>query len=172
VDNELFMKLRLAGIVKESVVDGSGLRYVIFTQGCPHRCVGCHNPHTQDLAGGYDMSIADLLNSILDTKLISGITFSGGEPFIQATACAELAKLVKEHRKELNIVAYSGYYYTELLAMAKKDKAISEFLHSIDILIDGPYDIEQKAYDLPYRGSKNQNIIDSTHNPQRPKIAF
>jgi anaerobic ribonucleoside-triphosphate reductase activating protein len=155
-------KLRIAGIVKESVVDGPGLRYVIFTQGCPHHCLGCHNPHTHDPVGGYDTSVAELLNSILATKLISGITFSGGEPFIQAVACAELAKLVKQNRHDLNVVAYSGYYYADLLVMTQKDRAIGEFLQLIDILIDGPYDIAQKSYDLPFRGSSNQNILDLT----------
>lgn len=152
-------KLRLAGIVQESIVDGPGLRYVIFTQGCPHHCVGCHNPHTHDPARGYNLSINELLNSILETKLISGITFSGGEPFMQPAACAELAKLVKKNRKEFNIIAYSGYYYADLLLMAKKDHAIYQFLQSVDILIDGPYDATLRSYDLPFRGSSNQNII-------------
>ena len=155
--------LRIAGKVTESIVDGPGLRYVIFTQGCTKRCAGCHNPHTQELAGGYEVSIAELLKSILEVKLISGVTFSGGEPFLQAAACAELAKLIKEQRTELNIVAYSGYYYDELLVMAEQDSAIREFLQQVDILIDGPYDETQKSYGLPFRGSKNQSIIDLTN---------
>jgi anaerobic ribonucleoside-triphosphate reductase activating protein len=153
-------QLRIAGIVKESVVDGSGLRYVIFTQGCPRRCVGCHNPDTQDFAGGYAAPIAKLLDSINATKLINGITFSGGEPFAQAAACAELSKLIKQNRSDLNIIAYSGYYYTELLAMAKKDQAIAWFLQLIDVLIDGPYDATKKDPSLPFRGSSNQSIIE------------
>jgi anaerobic ribonucleoside-triphosphate reductase activating protein len=152
-------QLRIAGVVKESVVDGPGLRYVIFTQGCPHRCVGCHNPDTHDLAGGYETSINELLHSINEIKLIDGIAFSGGEPFIQAAACAELAKLVKQNRPELNIVTYSGYYYNELLDMAATDPAVKELLQLTDILIDGPYDIKQNNPNLPFRGSSNQNII-------------
>ncbi|CAL7959449.1 Anaerobic ribonucleoside-triphosphate reductase-activating protein [Gammaproteobacteria bacterium] len=153
-------QLRIAGITKESVVDGPGLRYVIFTQGCPHHCVGCHNPDTQNFAGGYDISIAKLLDSINAAKLIDGVTFSGGEPFAQAAACAELAKLIKKNRSDLNIITYSGYYYTELLAMAIKDPAIKGFLQSIDILIDGPYDATKNDPNLPFRGSSNQNIIE------------
>lgn len=152
-------RLRIAGVVKESVVDGPGLRYVIFTQGCTKRCAGCHNPHTQDLAGGYEIAIEELLKSIFEVKLISGVTFSGGEPFLQPQACAELAKLIKEHCKDFDIVAYTGYYYDELLAMAKKDSAIKGFLREIDILIDGPYEEAQKSYNLPFRGSKNQRMI-------------
>lgn len=152
-------QLRIAGIVKESVVDGPGLRYVIFTQGCPHKCVGCHNQHSQDFDGGYEISITELLNSITATKLIDGVTFSGGEPFAQPAACAELAKLIKQSDRKLNIIAYSGYYYPQLIAMAKKEPAIAEFLQSIDTLIDGPYDETKKDLDLPFRGSSNQNII-------------
>lgn len=152
--------IRIAGIVKESIVDGPGLRYTIFTQGCPHHCVGCHNAHTQDFAGGYNISIIELFNSINDTKLIAGVTFSGGEPFAQASACAELAKLIKQNKTELNIVAYSGYYYAQLLEMATKDPAINDFLRSIDILIDGPFDVSKLDLSLPFRGSNNQSIID------------
>lgn len=153
-------KLRLAGITKESVVDGPGLRYVIFTQGCPHHCPGCHNPHTHDYAGGYEASITSLLNSILDIKLISGITFSGGEPFMQAGSCAKLALLVKQHRTDLNILAYSGYYYRELLLLAETNRELGEFLQLVDILIDGPYDRDKRSYNLAFRGSSNQSIID------------
>jgi anaerobic ribonucleoside-triphosphate reductase activating protein len=152
--------LRIAGIDKDSIVDGPGLRYVIFTQGCKRRCAGCHNPHTQDLAGGYEVDILELLKPILEAKMISGVTFSGGEPFLQAKACSELARLIKEKRPELNIVSYSGNYYDELLEMAKIDPAIKDFLGQIDVLIDGPFDETQKSYNLPFRGSKNQSIIE------------
>jgi anaerobic ribonucleoside-triphosphate reductase activating protein len=149
--------LRIAGVVKESVVDGPGVRYVIFTQGCPHRCIGCHNPQTHDFLGGYEVSIAELWQSIVATKLIRGITFSGGEPFAQAAGCAELANLAKS--RGLDVLTYSGYYYNELLLMAKDDSAIDGLLRVTDILIDGPYDITKNDPNLPFRGSKNQNII-------------
>lgn len=151
--------LRIAGVVKESVVDGPGLRYVIFTQGCPHCCVGCHNQQTQSFAGGYEASVTELLQSINDTQLIDGITFSGGEPFSQAAACAELAKQIKHTRSDLNIITYSGYYYAELLALAIKNPAIGMLLQFTDILIDGPYEATKKDPALPFRGSSNQNII-------------
>lgn len=149
--------LRVAGVVKESVVDGPGLRYVIFTQGCPHRCVGCHNPQTHNPDGGYDVTVEELLSAIIEIKLISGITLSGGEPFTQARSCAKLAQLVKQHG--LNVVTYSGYYYSDLVAMAKNDIAVADLLQHTDILIDGPYDETKKDLNLPFRGSSNQNII-------------
>jgi anaerobic ribonucleoside-triphosphate reductase activating protein len=149
--------LRIAGEIKESVVDGPGLRYVIFTQGCPHHCPGCHNSQTHNFAGGYEVSIDEILSMLAKVKLIAGITLSGGEPFAQAAACAELAKAVK--KQGLNVVTYSGYYYTELRQMAEKDSAIAELLEATDILIDGPYDATQKNLNLPFRGSSNQSII-------------
>jgi len=152
-------KLRVAGIVKESVVDGPGLRYVIFTQGCPHNCIGCHNTNTHDPQGGYDISLAELLASIKETKLIQGVTFTGGEPFTQAATCAELARLIKHDCPELDILTYTGYYYEDLLALAKKNPGITELLQATDILIDGPFEINKKTFTLPFRGSSNQNII-------------
>lgn len=158
------INLRIAGIVKESVVDGPGLRYVIFTQGCELRCPGCHNPTTHDPWGGYTMELDKLWQSIGETKLIEGITFSGGEPFMQAAACAVLAKLIKKNLPPLNIVTYSGYYHHQLLAMAKVDSDIRDFLQLTDILIDGPYDVQQKNSSLAFRGSTNQQIINLTKN--------
>ena len=153
-------KLRIAGIEKESVVDGPGLCYVIFTQGCPHRCVGCHNSDTQDFVGGYEITADKLLHSINETKLIDGVTFSGGEPFAQAAACAQLAKLIKQQCPELKIIAYSGYYHNDLLSMVEKNKSVADFLAQVDILIDGPYDVNKKNPNLPFRGSDNQSIIE------------
>lgn len=151
--------MRIAGVIKESVVDGSGLRYVIFTQGCPHKCIGCHNPQTHDFLGGYDVSVEALFDSIINTELISGITLSGGEPFMQAHSCAHLVKLLREYNNQFNVWAYSGYYYKTLLAMSNTNHSIKELLSLIDTLVDGPYLIEERDLNLPFRGSRNQSII-------------
>jgi len=152
-------QLRIAGLVKESVVDGPGVRFTIFTQGCAMRCAGCHNPDTHDFAGGYLVGINELFNAIDKGKLITGVTFSGGEPFMQAAACAGLAKLIKQQRPDLNILSYSGYYYVDLLKMAATNPGINEFLQYIDILIEGPYEVSKRDLDLAFRGSRNQNIV-------------
>lgn len=152
-------QLRIAGLVKESVVDGPGVRFTIFTQGCSMRCAGCHNPDTHDFAGGYLVGINELFNAIDKGKLITGVTFSGGEPFMQAAACAGLAKLIKQQRPDLNILSYSGYYYVDLLKMAATNSGINEFLQYIDILIEGPYEVSKRDLDLAFRGSRNQNIV-------------
>lgn len=152
-------QLRIAGLVKESVVDGPGIRFTIFTQGCAMRCVGCHNPDTHDFAGGYLVAVNELFNAIDQGKLITGVTFSGGEPFMQAAACAQLAKLIKQKRPDLNILSYSGYYYADLLKMTSVNPAIGEFLKYLDILIEGPYEVAKRDLDLAFRGSSNQNIV-------------
>ena len=78
------MNVRLFGTANDSIVDGPGLRCAIFTQGCPHRCEGCHNPASHDPNGGYEADTADLIASIKRNPLLDGETFSGGEPFLQA----------------------------------------------------------------------------------------
>ena len=73
--------LRLAGIVRESIVDGPGIRFTVFCQGCPHGCPGCHNPETHDFKGGSDCSVDRLMEEIDKDPILAGVTFSGGEPF-------------------------------------------------------------------------------------------
>ena len=142
------MDVQLAGLIEESVVDGPGMRFVIFTQGCEHHCAGCHNPQTHDPNGGETVSVDWLKEQIDAQKLIRGITFSGGEPFMQSEAMAELAR-------------YTGYTFEELLAMGKTDKGTADFLASLDMLVDGPFVLAQRDITLKFRGSKNQRLLDA-----------
>ncbi len=151
------MELRIAGIVKESVVDGPGLRFVIFTQGCYHHCRGCHNVDTHDPAGGRVIHTDEIMAMVNSAKLIRGVTFSGGEPFLQAEALAYLADKIKA--KGLNIVTYSGYVFEQLLTMAVGRPAVKELLHKTDILVDGPFQLEKRDLRLAFRGSTNQRLI-------------
>ena len=150
--------LRLAGIVRESVVDGPGIRFVIFTQGCPHHCPGCHNPETHDPAGGYTADSETIFNDIVQTGLIRGVTLSGGEPFRQAAALAPLAARIRE--RGLDIVAYSGFRYEELLELAKVQPAVGQLLRLVNLLVDGPYRQDERDLRLAFRGSRNQRLID------------
>ena len=152
------MNLKLAGIEKESVVDGPGIRFVIFAQGCIHGCKNCHNPETWDPERGYTITIDELYQQISEVKLIKGVTFSGGDPFLQAEAFAALGKKIKE--AGLDLVTYSGYTFEELKKTANTDKNIKALLEITDILIDGLYIDEQKNLNLPFRGSANQHMID------------
>lgn len=150
--------IRLAGIVRESIVDGPGIRFTVFCQGCPHACEGCHNPETHDFAGGKDVSIDRLLEEIEKDKLLAGVTFSGGEPFCQPEAFLELGKKVKD--LGLSITIFSGYTLEQLREMGMQRAAVSELLEITDILIDGPYVKALRDLTLQFRGSSNQRIID------------
>ena len=127
------MNIRLFGTVDDSIVDGPGLRYTIFTQGCFHNCSGCHNPKSHDINGGYLKDIQDILSEITANPLLDGITLSGGEPMLQVKPLIEICKEVKA--MGLNIVVYSGFTYEEILKDAKK----KELLQLCDMLIDGKF---------------------------------
>lgn len=150
--------LRIAGTVPESIVDGPGIRYTLFVQGCPHRCPGCHNPQTHDFFGGEVADIGQILAQIEENPLLSGVTFSGGEPFCQAEALSELGVRVKALGKHL--IVYSGYTIEQLLEMEKSQPYVGKLLRIADILIDGPYIQQLRDLTLPFRGSSNQRIID------------
>ncbi|SMC67649.1 4Fe-4S single cluster domain-containing protein [Sporomusa malonica] len=156
------MEIRLAGITEESIVDGPGLRLVVFTQGCPHQCKGCHNPDTHDINGGYTADIEGLFRYIegisARNKLLRGVTFSGGEPFLQAGPLAYLGKQLKI--LGLDIVSYSGFTFEQLVAMAVKRKDIGQLLKQTDILIDGLYSHAERDLGLAFRGSRNQRLVD------------
>ena len=162
--------IRLSGVVKESIVDGPGIRYVIFTQGCPHKCEGCHNPQTHDFDGGYDGDTEQLLSEIKENPLISGVTFSGGEPFCQPEPLTQIAREV--HKMKKNIVCYSGYTFEELIKLSNTKPEILDLLKEVDILIDGKFILEQKSLMLKFRGSKNQRIIDVKKSLEDETIAI
>ncbi|MDR1409789.1 MAG: anaerobic ribonucleoside-triphosphate reductase activating protein [Oscillospiraceae bacterium] len=150
--------LRLAGVIRDSIVDGPGWRFVIFAQGCPHRCPGCHNPETHDAAGGYDAAPEMLLAEIRKNPLLHGITLSGGEPFAQAQAFADLARTVRA--LGLDVFVYSGYTFEELLAGADAQNGWLALLRESDTLVDGQYLAAERSLNLLFRGSKNQRLID------------
>lgn len=150
--------LRIAGTVRNSIVDGPGIRYVIFTQGCPHHCPGCHNPQTHDFGGGYEADPEEILAEIRSDPLISGVTLSGGEPFMQAEALLPIAEAVKAQGKHLMI--YTGFLYEELLKRQEADPAVCRLLTLADVLVDGPFLQERRDLTLPYCGSDNQRVID------------
>jgi anaerobic ribonucleoside-triphosphate reductase activating protein len=151
-------QIRIAGIINESIVDGPGIRMVVFAQGCKHNCMGCHNPHTHSFEGGEFVKIDRIIEDIKKNPLLDGVTFSGGEPFEQAEGFAELAKRINE--MGLNVMTYTGYTFEKLLEYSKVQKGYMELLNNIKILVDGPFIMEQKNLLLKFRGSANQRIID------------
>lgn len=160
-------QIRIAGIIEESIVDGPGIRYVVFTQGCPHHCKGCHNPQSHDFNGGRFMSIEDIIKDVQKNPLITGVTFSGGEPVCQAEQMVKLAKKLKNIGKHL--MMYTGYTYEELMQM---DAHVKELFELCDIVVDGEFKLEQKSLLLKFRGSKNQRIIDVKKTVQEKEVVM
>ena len=157
------LPIRLFGVVKESIVDGPQLRYVIFVQGCPHKCAGCHNPESHSYGGGKLTTTAKLWGDIQKNPLLRGITFSGGEPFLWAHELAVIAKKARE--KGLDIMTYSGFTYEHLLKKAETEPSVHELLSQTNYLVDGRYVEAERDLSLRFRGSTNQRILDITCYP-------
>ena len=154
--------MRISGILNESIVDGPGIRTVIFAQGCSHNCFGCQNPDTHDMNGGKEIpleKIYEKIKSIVEkNKTLSGVTFSGGDPFFQSRDFAELGKRLK--RLNLSVIAYTGFTFEQLLEKSETDEDVKIFLEIIDVLVDGRYLDHEKDLTFCYRGSRNQRLID------------
>lgn len=149
--------LRISGCVADSIVDGPGMRFTIFVQGCPHHCPGCHNPQTHDFAGGHMADPQAIVEAVAADPLAKGVTFSGGEPFCQARALRLIGEQIAAAGKD--IVIYSGYTLEQLLQMGKSDPEITGLLSLADLLVDGPYVEAERDLTLSFRGSKNQRLI-------------
>ena len=150
------MRIQMAGTVNDSIVDGPGLRYAVFVQGCSHHCPGCQNPETHDPNGGHEDDTDFLIAKMKKNPLLSGLTLSGGEPMEQPVPCLELAKAA--HASGLNVWCYTGYTWEELTRQNDPDRMA--LLRQVDVLVDGMFVMAEKSLELDYRGSKNQRLID------------
>lgn len=149
------MKVNLSSFISDSIVDGEGIRTVIFTQGCPHNCPGCHNQKSIPFEGGTEIEVSEVIDKVLDAGL-KKVTFSGGEPFVQAEALYHIAKALKE--EGYNLWSYTGFKYEAL--QRHHDPYVMKFLSLLDIVIDGRFMIRKKSMSALFRGSSNQRIID------------
>lgn len=147
--------MRIYGLVQDSIVDGPGFRFSCFVQGCPHNCPGCHNPDSHDPDGGREMTVEEVAAELLKNPLTDGLTLSGGEPFAQPEACLELAKIAHAHG--LNVWSYSGWTFEYLRDQGTA--AQQALLRELDALVDGPFVLEQRTLALPWRGSRNQRVV-------------
>lgn len=167
------MQIRIAGTVNDSVVDGPGLRYTVFFQGCSHGCSGCQNPQTWNPLGGYFVKTEDMVKEIVDNTLLSGVTLSGGDPMDRPYEARVLVEEIKKVRPELDIWCYTGCIYEQIIEAwreASRRREIDKngigidiqryrLLQTIDVLVDGPYVENQRDLTLQFRGSLNQRII-------------
>ncbi|HHW98841.1 MAG TPA: anaerobic ribonucleoside-triphosphate reductase activating protein [Firmicutes bacterium] len=147
------MQVRLAGIKQESVTDGIGLRAVVYFQGCPHHCLGCHNPESHDPKGGYLAETDEILDLLCNNPLIDGITLSGGEPLLQPEAALALARSAQKRGK--SVWLYSGFTLQAIM----KDPAKRAVLAYTDMLVDGAFILAERDLSLPFRGSRNQRLL-------------
>jgi anaerobic ribonucleoside-triphosphate reductase activating protein len=163
------MNIRLAADLQtDSIVDGPGLRAVIWTQGCSHNCKGCQNPQTHDFNGGGLVPIGLVCEELSKLKYHTGITISGGDPMFQPEACNIIAKYAKS--LGLNVWVYTGFTFEELVEMSKKNPIYDEFINNIDILVDGRFILEERDTSLLFRGSRNQRLIDIKKTLSEAKI--
>lgn len=155
MSNTAYNKIRVAGIVNDSITDGPGLRLTIFVQGCERKCPGCHNPNTWHLEGGTLYTVEELMEKVKRNPMLSGVTFSGGEPMLQARTLIPLADMIKA--TGLNLAIYTGYTFEELISEGNQD--ITKLLVLADVLIDGAFILERRSLSLSFRGSTNQRIL-------------
>ena len=161
------MKIRLAADWQpDSIVDGEGIRSVLWTQGCPHNCKGCHNPGTHDFDGGALIDVDYMIEGLKNIKGQDGITLSGGDPVCQSEACYEIAKAA--HDMGLNVWCFTGFTYEAMLRNPKHKK----LLEQVDVLVDGKFVLEEKSYDLYFKGSRNQRIIDVKRSLEEERVVL
>lgn len=159
--------LNTSGIIENSIVDGQGIRYVVFVQGCPHHCEGCHNPDTWEFRDNKFVEIDTIVDTLKDDFLCQGITFSGGEPFMQAIELIKLAD--KIHALNKDVWCYTGYTIEQLLSFTDDKR---ELLNHIDVLVDGRFELAERNTFLHFRGSNNQRVIDVKKTLQTGEITL
>ena len=150
------MQIRIAGFEPESIVDGPGYRFALFTQGCPHGCPECHNPETHDPAGGRLIDTQEIIDRLGKNPLVRGVTLSGGEPMMQAQALCEIAQAARD--KGMSVWCYTGFTLEALQRENRADRMA--LLALVDVLVDGPFVAARRSLDLLYCGSTNQRLID------------
>ena len=161
------MKIRLASdIQSDSILDGEGIRTVIWFQGCSHNCEECHNPETHNFNGGFEIDTEDIKKQIDKLEYQNGITLSGGDPFFQPEGATEIAKYA--HKKGYNVWAYTGFLYEDLL----KNKKTKILLENIDVLIDGKFVKALKSFECKFRGSTNQRVIDVQKSLEQGEVVL
>ena len=165
------LKIRLAApLQSDSILDGEGIRTIVWTQGCAHNCKGCQNPSTHSFDGGYLENIDTLKKELKELKGQTGITLSGGDPMYQPEACLELSKFARSIG--LDVWCYTGFTFEQLLTIAKKNKTMLDLLNNIDVIVDGKFDMNLRSYDAIFRGSTNQRIIDVKQSLSKGEVVL
>ena len=158
------MRIRVLDILHQTMADGPGFRTAIYCAGCSHACKGCHNPQSWDFKAGKWMEVEELLD-IIKADEMSNVAFSGGDPFYQVDGFTELARRIKEETDK-DIWCWTGFTLEEI----QESESMSRMLPWLDVLVDGPFILEQRDTDLLFRGSPNQRIIYLHSKPPKDDI--
>lgn len=161
-------KIRLSGIAYESLVNGPGIRRVLFSQGCSHNCKECFNPETHPFTGGELLNIDEIIKAIKDNPILTGVTFSGGDPLDQADKFAYIAKNINECG--LNIWMYTGYTFEYIIENKDNRKGWNDLLKYVDVIVDGEFECDNTNHLLKFRGSANQRIINVKESIKKLQI--
>lgn len=160
------MTIRILSVVHDTTVDGPGFRTSIYCAGCGHHCAGCHNPQSWDFRQGDERTVDDLFQDVVSDPF-ADVTFTGGDPFYQAEAFAELARKIHENT-EKTVWAYTGFLYEDLLS----NPGQRALLEQVDVLVDGPFVQSLRNEDLLFRGSSNQRLIDVPESLNQGKVVL
>lgn len=157
--------MRYAGMIKNDIAAGEGVNVSFFTQGCPFKCKGCHNPQTWAFDGGKEFSPAvleELINALTANGIQRNLSIMGGEPLCEENIflVSLIVLSVREAFPHIKIYVWTGYTYEELEARSQLEPKIKTILDNIDYLIDGPFILEERDITLAMRGSRNQRILD------------
>ncbi len=163
-------EIRIYGFADDSIVDGPGLRFAVFVQGCGHNCEGCHNPESHDINGGTVYKVEDIKKMIDANPLIDGVTLSGGEPFLQAKPLAEIAG--HAHSRGLNVMTYTGFEFEALKSGANDENGWLDLLKKTDLIVDGRFELDKRSIELNFKGSSNQRIIDVKKSLETDEIVI
>lgn len=162
------MNIRIAGDLENSLANGPGMRYVLFTQGCSLKCPGCHNAHTWDKSQGMSISIDEVIENIKSNPFIEGVTLSGGDPVEQIEAITELCKRIKSELPQLTIMMYTGRKFAELLCEFGMQAV--ELIELLDYMVDGRFEMHNKEGAHKYAGSANQVFYDFKKDREENKL--
>ena len=157
--------MKIAGLVQDSIVDGPGLRFAVYTQGCDFKCDNCHNPVTWDPDGGTEISTDELIKQMCSNPLTDGLSLSGGEPLMQTEECIRLAAAARE--KGLNVWLFTGYDFDEIMILIASKPNVKELIELTDVLIDGRYIHSKRSLALRWRGSSNQRVLDTAKSLEK-----
>lgn len=160
--------MQIAGELYDSLANGPGMRYVLFTQGCTMHCDGCQNKHTWDKNSGVSIAVDEILEHIKESPFIEGVTLSGGDPLEQPEEVLELCRKIKEYDKKLTILLYTGRTLQEIFQL--KNLIGFKIIANIDYIVDGRFEKDNIDGAVKYTGSANQRFIDLNKKRECAKL--